>query len=113
VLAFQEDDAHKFFGRDALIESMAARLNQQLTTQQARFLAVLGPSGAGKSSAVMAGLIPALKRGDLIPGSEQWIYLPRIVPGTHPMEGLADALKAAMPHRLRWTAICTCQEGPL
>lgn len=89
--AFQEDDQEKFYGREALVANLVDRLKSQLAAGQERFLAVLGPSGAGKSSVVMAGLIPELKR------SEAWTHLPTIVPGTHPIEHLADALKAAMP----------------
>ncbi len=89
--AFNEQDTNKFFGRDALIAQLAERLGHQLDAGDDRFLAVLGPSGAGKSSVVMAGLIPALKGGAL-PGSSGWTYLPRMVPGTHPVEHLADVL---------------------
>src|SRR5215213_10954102 len=54
---FQEEDANRFYGREALVAEMVAKV------EQAPFLAVLGPSGSGKSSVVRAGLIPALKRG--------------------------------------------------
>jgi hypothetical protein len=94
--AFQEDDAAQFFGREALTVHLMKRLTEQLTNDEARFLAVLGPSGAGKSSVVMAGLIPALKQGKL-PGSDTWTYLPPLVPSMHPIEYLADALKTKMP----------------
>lgn len=96
--AFQEADAGDFFGREALVTRLADRLRTQLEGDQARFLAVLGPSGAGKSSVVMAGLLPALKQGAL-PGSDAWTYLPRIVPGAHPIEHLADALGDVMPDK--------------
>ncbi len=95
LLAFMEADANKFFGREALTAQLAERLGRQLDAGDDRFLAVLGPSGAGKSSVVMAGLIPALKDGAL-PGSGGWAYLPRIVPGAHPIEQLADALAPAL-----------------
>src|SRR5258708_11235532 len=61
--AFQEVDAADFFGRDALVAHLLARLSD--TQDEARFLAVVGPSGSGKSSAVRAGLIPALRKGAL------------------------------------------------
>ncbi|GEM_PF-7011810 len=89
--AFQEVDAGKFFGRETLVNRLIERLDQQLTDGKPRFLAVVGPSGAGKSSVVMAGMIPALKH-NRIAGSDAWAYIPRIVPGTHPIENLADAL---------------------
>jgi len=86
--AFREADGDKFFGRNELI----ARLVERLAGQ--RLLAVVGPSGSGKSSLVRAGLIPALKRGAL-PGSQDWIYLPPIVPGSDPLASLARATDAA------------------
>jgi formylglycine-generating enzyme required for sulfatase activity len=89
--AFTEDDVQDFFGREALVSSLADRLGTQLVEDKARFLAVLGPSGAGKSSVVMAGLLPALRNKNAIPGSDGWRYLPTITPGAHPMEKLAGA----------------------
>ena len=94
--AFHEDDVDDFFGREALVSSLAERLQTQIDEDRARFLAVLGPSGAGKSSVVMAGLLPALKNKDAIPSSENWHYLPTITPGTHPMESLAGAFATLM-----------------
>lgn len=91
LMAFTEDDVQDFFGREMLVASLAKRLQDQLAEGKARFLAVLGPSGAGKSSVVMAGLLPALKRKNAIPGSDGWRYLPTITPGAHPMENLARA----------------------
>ncbi|MDX1616298.1 MAG: protein kinase [Candidatus Promineifilaceae bacterium] len=95
--AFQEADAEDFFGRDALIDRLVARLmpgqhaaNGRDVDGGGRFLAVVGPSGSGKSSAVKAGLIPALRAG-AIPGSEKW-FVAEMVPGTHPLEELEMAL---------------------
>lgn len=85
--AFQEADGDKFFGRTELI----ARLVEQLGNQ--RLLAVVGPSGSGKSSLVRAGLLPVLKRGAL-PGSQGWVYLPPIVPGSDPMMALRRVLRS-------------------
>jgi len=78
-----------------LSDALEARLENG---RESLSLAVLGPSGAGKSSVVMAGLIPALKKGS-IPGSETWTYLPRTVPGIHPVEALVDSLYKAMPDK--------------
>ena len=82
--AFQESDAHDFFGRETLVEQLVARV------AQSQFLAVVGPSGAGKSSIVKAGLIPALRQG-AVTGSESW-FVAEMVPGTHPLEELELAL---------------------
>ena len=86
--AFQEADAEDFFGREALVGQLIARLAE--TGVNDRFLAVVGPSGSGKSSVVKAGLIPALRKGAL-PGSEEW-FITEMVPGAHPLEELELAL---------------------
>src|SRR6266511_5390665 len=81
---FYEEDAHLFYGRDALI----AQLLEKIRVQQ--FRAILGPSGSGKSSVVLAGLLPRLRRGEL-EGSQHWLYL-TIKPGARPIDALANAL---------------------
>ncbi len=65
LAAFQPDDADRFFGRDDLVAELVERVERD------RVLFVIGPSGSGKSSAVRAGLIPAVVKGE-IPGSERW-----------------------------------------
>jgi formylglycine-generating enzyme required for sulfatase activity/energy-coupling factor transporter ATP-binding protein EcfA2 len=86
--AFQEADADRFFGRTALVEQILSQLDGDVA--EARFLAVVGPSGSGKSSVVKAGLIPALRQGQL-PDSEKW-FITEMFPGTHPFEELEVAL---------------------
>jgi ABC-type nitrate/sulfonate/bicarbonate transport system ATPase subunit len=58
LAAFELDDAELFFGREQLVEELAARL------ESAPFLAVVGASGSGKSSLIRAGVVPELKRRD-------------------------------------------------
>jgi WD40 repeat protein/serine/threonine protein kinase len=99
--AFTGADARDFFGRDTLIQELAETLQTTLDFKNsaspgARLLAVIGPSGSGKSSVVMAGLLPALQQG-VLPGSENWIYLEPIVPGTQPLEALALVLARHLP----------------
>jgi WD40 repeat protein/serine/threonine protein kinase/two-component SAPR family response regulator len=96
---FQEMDADDFFGRDALIDRLVARLTpepplpgREWDGENGRFLAVVGPSGSGKSSAIKAGLIPALRSG-AVPGSDKW-FVVEMSPGTHPLEELEMALWA-------------------
>jgi len=62
---FDVPHAGDYFGREAMVAKLIDRL------REANFVAVVGPSGCGKSSLVRAGLIPALRRGDL-PGGEGW-----------------------------------------
>jgi WD40 repeat protein/serine/threonine protein kinase len=85
---FLESDAPDFFGREAILAEILARLSDR--TEGSRFLAVVGPSGSGKSSLVRAGLLPAMRRGAL-PGSERW-FIADMHPGAHPFEELASAL---------------------
>ncbi len=86
--AFQEADAHDFFGRKALIDQLANRLKDSETGN--RFLAVIGPSGSGKSSAVRAGLMPSLKHG-IVPDSSDWFFA-QMTPGSQPFVELESAL---------------------
>ena len=55
LFAFHPKDREFFFGREALVQKLVARIKEH------PFLAVLGASGSGKSSLVMAGLVPALE----------------------------------------------------
>ncbi|MEV4893735.1 hypothetical protein AB0K48_30560 [Nonomuraea sp. NPDC055795] len=77
LAAFQKADAARFFGREALVDELCARLSQR------RFLAVFGASGAGKSSLLRAGLIARLE------SSTEVILL---VPGAHPLQECAIRL---------------------
>ena len=88
---FQPDDAPLFFGRTAKIQEVVDRLRSNFgTLREARFMALIGASGSGKSSLALAGLIPAVRRGEL-PGSADWLLI-RCRPGTRPWENLQIAL---------------------
>lgn len=80
--SFSEKNDHLFFGRNTLIKQIL----DKITTH--RLIAAIGPSGSGKSSAILAGLIPRLKRG-AAPNSQTWHYYPTIVPGASPLLKLA------------------------
>ncbi|MDP8957018.1 MAG: adenylate/guanylate cyclase domain-containing protein, partial [Actinomycetota bacterium] len=86
---FDEADAPDFFGRDALIERLLARLSESV--EAARFLAIVGPSGSGKSSVVRAGLLPAIRRGALSGAVEHMVAV--MLPGTQPLKELVGALQ--------------------
>lgn len=79
LLAFGEDDAEVFFGREVLVQRLKEKLLQSNLVQ------VSGCSGSGKSSLVAAGLVPALKRDD----SWQVLYCR---PGGDPFGSLAAVL---------------------
>lgn len=85
--AFQQTDQHLFFGREELIKKLLLRLRDD---RPQRFLAVVGASGTGKSSLVRAGMIPAIRSGEL-PNSETYPIV-IFAPGAAPMEALATRL---------------------
>ena len=85
---FEPEHAQFFFGRDQQVAELLAKIEASLQREGAsRLLAILGTSGSGKSSLARAGLIAALRRGEL-PGSEDW---PMVIirPETAPLESLA------------------------
>ena len=86
LAAYQEGDAELFFGREQLLAELLARV------QRARFVCLAGPSGSGKSSLAHAGLLHALRQGQL-EGRQQWL-IDSLTPGAHPLEGLAVAMSA-------------------
>ena len=81
LFAFQEEDAHLFFGR----ERFSSYLLKAVKIKP--FIAVVGPSGSGKSSVVFAGLIPRLRQDDSIRSQ-----IVAFRPGNNPFEALAVAL---------------------
>jgi WD40 repeat protein len=91
LLAFHEEHAGSFFGREGLTRRLLDRLEAVLGAGDGyRLLAIIGLSGSGKSSLARAGLLAALKRGE-ITGSEEW-HIARCRPGADPLDSLALAL---------------------
>jgi hypothetical protein len=87
LLAFQEEDAAVFFGRQVEVRRLIQRLNARKLYGDRKLIALLGASGSGKSSLLRAGVIPRLKRDSL-----SWITLPPIRPQRDPTEELARAI---------------------
>ncbi len=85
LMAFQEADAERFFGRDDQI----ARVVGRLATQP--LISIVGPSGVGKSSFVRAGIVPALKR------EGPWGMI-AMRPGRSPLLALAALSDPARAH---------------
>ncbi|MBD2337376.1 hypothetical protein H6G64_10280 [Calothrix sp. FACHB-156] len=91
LMAFQETDGDRFFGREKQISALWEKLRSLHETENAiRVLPIYGPSGSGKSSLARAGLIPELARHP-IPGYDR-ARVAILVPGTHPLESLATVL---------------------
>ncbi|MGD1804144.1 NACHT and WD repeat domain-containing protein, partial [Dapis sp. BLCC M126] len=91
LLAFQETDGDRFFGRETQIADLWEKLRSLYESADAiRLLPIYGPSGSGKSSLARAGLIPELARRP-IPGYDT-ARVAILVPGTNPLEALATIL---------------------
>ena len=91
LATFQPEDADWFYGREALIDALVARLRRMAN---GGLLTVVGASGSGKSSLLCAGLVPAIRSGRLAPdfaGSDVVL----LTPGAHPLLEIATTLAAA------------------
>ncbi len=84
LASFRAEDAGSFFGREALVGELAARI------VGVGLLGVIGASGSGKTSLLAAGLRSSLAAG-LLPGSASWRQV-AMRPGEHPMAELRRAL---------------------
>ncbi|BDM83557.1 WD40 repeat domain-containing protein [Acaryochloris marina] len=91
LLAFQETDGERFFGRDSQITKLWEQFRLLHEDESSnRVLTIYGPSGSGKSSLARAGLIPELAKRPL-PGRDK-ARVAVLVPGSHPLEALATVL---------------------
>jgi len=81
--SFEREDSEIFFGREELVATLVARL------EEVPFLALVGPSGSGKSSLARAGVVPELERRGALP----------IIfnPGEHPVRELSLAAQFELP----------------
>ena len=74
LLAFEPEDRAFFFGREDVVGELVGRL------APGRLLAVVGASGSGKSSVLRAGVIAAVRAGE-VPAFRRARLL---TPGSHP-----------------------------
>jgi uncharacterized delta-60 repeat protein len=79
LLAFREQDADFFFGREAVSVDLWERV------RRSPLVSVLGPSGSGKSSLVFAGVLPEVR------ANVEWAVV-SMRPGGDPFRELAFAL---------------------
>ena len=84
LLAFEPEDAEYFFGREALLADVLARI------AEVGFVAIVGASGSGKTSFVRAGLVDAIWKGALPGVPDARVIM--LAPGKHPLEELAMRL---------------------
>jgi WD40 repeat protein len=97
LLAFREEDAAIYFGRDDDIRRLIERLEARRAQGGAKLVALLGSSGSGKSSLLRAGVIPRLKRA-----GRNWVVTPPMRPRLHPVDALALALAGASGPGAEW-----------
>lgn len=86
--AFDQGDDEQFFGRERLVSELVERLGSK--SLESRCVVLVGPSGSGKSSVVRAGLLPAIRRGE-VRDSADW-FVSTMVPGVDPFKSLEAAL---------------------
>ncbi|MFM9046971.1 MAG: toll/interleukin-1 receptor domain-containing protein, partial [Cyanobium sp.] len=97
LLAFEEEDAPVYFGRDDEIRHLRDRLTARQTLGGIRLLVVLGASGSGKSSLLRAGVLPRLRRS-----GRGWLVVPPFRPQSQPCQELARALALASGRAAEW-----------
>jgi len=94
LMAFDEAKAHFFFGRSEETRACLARLGER-RGGHGRWLQIDGPSGCGKSSLARAGLVPAVRRGEVQGAAPRW-RVAVLQPGPDPVEALGVALARAL-----------------
>ncbi|HYC66164.1 MAG TPA: TIR domain-containing protein [Reyranellaceae bacterium] len=107
LLAFQEEDAAIYFGRDDDVRGLIERLNARRTQGGANLVVLLGASGSGKSSLLRAGVLPRLRRD-----KGNWIVLPALRPQLQPLDEIAGLLAQAHGSAADWRAWRDRLAGP-
>ncbi|GAA2257248.1 hypothetical protein GCM10010415_18260 [Streptomyces atrovirens] len=91
--AFTPQDADWFFGRERATAALVERVFERVGNGP---LMLVAPSGAGKSSLLNAGLVPALRRGDLpMPGADRW-PVAVFTPTSRPLDELLERTAKAV-----------------
>jgi len=87
LLAYEEEHAAIFFGREEETEAAVARVEERSA------VFVYGASGSGKSSWLRAGIVPALRARAALAGKT--LRTITVLPGDRPLASLRRALMAA------------------
>ncbi|WP_149826780.1 helix-turn-helix domain-containing protein [Streptomyces tailanensis] len=91
--AFTPQDAEWFFGRERATAALVERIFERVGSGP---LMLVAPSGAGKSSLLNAGLVPALRRGDLpMAGADRWPVV-TLTPTSRPLDELLERTAKAL-----------------
>ncbi|CAM5328225.1 hypothetical protein GCM10010261_18670 [Streptomyces pilosus] len=91
--AFTPQEADWFFGRERATAALVERVFERVGSGP---LMLVAPSGAGKSSLLNAGLVPALRRGDLpMPGADRWPVV-TFTPTARPLDELLERTAKAV-----------------
>ncbi|UUU26153.1 nSTAND1 domain-containing NTPase [Streptomyces sp. DSM 40750] len=99
--AFTQQDAEWFFGRERATSALVERIFERVGSGP---LMLAAPSGAGKSSLLNAGLVPALRRGDLpMPGADRWPVV-MFTPTSRPLDELLERTAKTLGSDLGITA---------
>ena len=96
LLPFYEEHARWFFGRSAHVTQLLKAVSDPLENGRPRLTTLVGASGSGKSSLALAGLVPAVRTGELDPEHE-WRVL-TLRPGPRPLHELALQLSRHVNH---------------
>ena len=91
LLAFEEDDAAVFFGRDDEVQEILDLLTRVRRFSGSRSVVLLGASGSGKSSVLKAGLLPRLRLKE-----DDWLLVEPFRPRARPFQQMAIALAASL-----------------
>lgn len=90
LMAFQEEDAAVFFGRDEEVGQGLDLLNRVHRLDERLLVMILGASGTGKSSLLRAGILPQLRRD---PG--RWLVVDPFRPREDPAREFGAVLSRA------------------
>jgi eukaryotic-like serine/threonine-protein kinase len=86
---FEEGDRDVFFGRRSEVAGILETLRSR------GVVALVGSTGAGKSSLARAGVVPAIRDGELVGWPKHW-DVAVLTPGSAPDDSLALALRSHM-----------------